>query len=138
MGDHMSKGGRPRRSGPREPNGRLQRPGVQRELTEATGIWSRFCLWAQPPSDPLTDPATFWDNRPAKMHPLLKQIKAGKFDVDSFCVAMDWAAVSMDVFPAWHVRGFLAKRTGFDFASREGRAAARRYAQERFDAAAIE
>jgi hypothetical protein len=63
--------------------------------------------------------------RPAEMHPLLKQIKAGKFDVDSFCIAMDWAAVS--IVPAWHIRGFLAERTGFDFASRDGRAAAKRY-----------
>jgi hypothetical protein len=120
----IRKGGRPRLSGAREPNGRVARRISEAELDwrSAQGIWADFQEATSREGRRL--PWSSWSAR----HPLLNQVRFGKMDANSFAILIYWICTDVSLAPDWSTRASLTKATGFDFCTREGCLGARRRA----------
>ncbi len=129
-----AKGGRPRRSGPREPSGRISRRPTehQRHLRLANAYWRGLTSAMQIPTSRQLGPFQTPDG-----HPLLHLVRLDKLKVRQFTIALSWAMTDLAIAPRWARRKYLTEISGLDFFSREGCAAARRVVAERLGGDAI-
>jgi hypothetical protein len=118
----IAKGGRPRRPGRREPSGRPSRRISEREneLRRAQATWHEFKARTD-------ETASLGQSNTDRDHALLNLVKHGKLGADEFILALYWLCTDPTIAPGWRRRGDLAYLTGFDFRSKAGCRAARRW-----------
>lgn len=135
----MSNAGRPALPGPREPNGRLSRRGVDRDpivsFNSARALWRSFAEARRRCEAPTTMAAVMAQveidrqrmHHVVPDHPLLHLVRLDKLTSGHFCGAVYWAATTTPNLD-WPMRDWLREVTGFNFRSRAGCEAARRAA----------
>jgi hypothetical protein len=138
----MGRVGRPRLPGSREPNGRLVRRSPKRdEAFWARVRWKDYCDsigWHRSMSARNADELMVARPLIMPIHPLLRLVESKKFDARSFAIALYWTATSRTTNPNWTQRKYLTKKTGFDFSSPKGCAAARQFAVDNLGHTSIE